>query len=816
MVDMMLAQAQIIEDELSEFHESIQLAENYRRNGCYKDAIETLKQALDIAKYKVLNEFSFVCNELTEQAMEYREKNQYKDAIKTLNQALGIARKEQEVEVLSELAFIYDELTEHDREYRDQYKDAIKKLAFIYDELAEHEECRSHYENAIKTLNWDLGITQKEQEVEVLNELAFIYDELTEHAREYREKNRHEDAVQGLRQALKAAQEKEKKADVFYEIAVTYDDWKKYEQAIEWYEKFLEIRPDSIEDALYNIATIYSEELKKYEKGAEYYKKYIEIRQDDPDAFFHLGLCHEKSGQSEDALRDYREALDLQIKSDIERSGFSEIYQKSEDYQFKTDTTSNEKIIQYARAILNIAPHDAETLYTLATVYQELKDDKAIQCYQKILDINPETPEPYIKLGDIYTESEEYESAVEAYEKALKIRSDHADALVGLGIISNALGNYYEAMDCYEKAYSSYRNGFVIEDNRILTALTDLGIIYDNQNEIEKATESFSRAWAIGDSQSYIQFVLKNKKYVNEQTIFLLITSANQKEREEEHLRIKLETEKRLFSDLKHTLGNILSTGPALAEEVLNFLREIAGENYQDKEVYDNINYVINLISTFNLVNNLLEMFKFYARKTRALRRKWAEDHGGQHNVTYLFALIFKHELTHIMFSDAFIGQRKRLINFENEDSLSKLRESFLNNVLSLDINPENAHKVLDWMTVHLPVLKISVHDNLFLNERGIRFNFLFVCLSELIYNALKYADGREPVQLIWKEENNHFLFSCRNTFNNRVSHNRKGLHFLTQLNKALGSDFNHKTEGLKFMAEFKVPKKLFSEGAEG
>ncbi len=423
--------------------------------------------------------------------------------------------------------------------------------------------------------------------------------------------------------------------------------------------------------------------------------------------------------------------------------------------------------------------------------------------------------EPHVRQGDIHTESEEYGKAAEYYE-ALKLRPDHADALVGLGTVFKALGKYDEAAIHYEKACHSYKKGFLIRDDRILTALTDLGIIYDNQNEIEKAIECFSRASAVGNSQSYIRFISENKKYVSGQTISILIKTLDQKERENENLRIEVEAGKQLFSDLKHTLGNILSTGPALAEKVLGFLRQVTGENYQDRKIRFNINYAVNLVSKFRLINNVLDTFKFYARGSENLLEKWKNDRGGQHNVTYLFALIFKNELTCTIFSEAFIGQCKRLINSETKDSLIKFRESFLNDVLSLDINSENAYKVLDWMRIHLPILNISVEDNLSsLNERGVRFNFLFICFSELIYNALKYTDCRGPVQVTWKEENNHFVFSCRNTFDNYLSRSKKGLYFISRLSDALG-DFSYKTEGSNFIAEFSIPKKLFSEGAEG
>jgi|GEM_PF-585412 len=269
--------------------------------------------------------------------------------------------------------------------------------------LAKSYRLNGRYEDAIETLKQALDYAREDQEAEVLNELTFICDELTERAGEYFEKDQHEDAVSLLKQALEAAQEEEREADIFYKIAVVYDDWKRYEQAIEFYEKFLEIKRDS-EDALYNIATIYAQKLEEYEKGAEYYKKYLDIRPDDPDAFFHLGVCHEKSGESEDALLDYRKAIDLQSENEII------IY---------------ENIVLYALAIRNINPHDTENLYTLGIAYQELKDvDKAIQYYEKIPDIDSEHTDAYIAIGNVYAKSEKYEKAIQYLDKALSIKDD--------------------------------------------------------------------------------------------------------------------------------------------------------------------------------------------------------------------------------------------------------------------------------------------------------------------------------------------------------------------------------------------------------
>ena len=567
-----------------------------------------------------------------------------------------------------------------------------------FDELihwAEYYRRNVFYKDAIETLNQALDIAEKEQESEVFNELASIGDELTELARGHREKDRHNYAIVVLKQALEAAQEKEKKTGSFYELAVTYDEWGKYEQAIEFYKKFLEIRNNS-EDALYNIATIYTQEIEEYEKGAEYYEKYLKIRPDDPDAFFYLGVCHEKSGQFEDALQDYQKAVDLESGSDL--------------------------IVRDALAILNINPHDTKILYILGTAYQELKDaESAIQCYKKILEFDSEHVDASVSLGNIYAESEEYEKAIKYLDKALRIKSDN--------------------------------------DPTISTLIDSLNRLIQKKQEVE--------------------------------------------------------TEKRLFSDLKHTLGNILSTGPTLAEKVLSFLREVTGEKYQDKKIRFNINYAVNLVSKFRVTNNLLDTFRFYAKGSKYLQEEWAKDKGGEFSSTYLFALIFKHELTHTIFSNSFIGQCKRLINSDTKDSLIKLREAFLNDVLSLEINSENAYKVLDWIHIHLPILNISVKDNLSLDERGVRFNFLFICFSELIYNALKYTDCRGPVHVTWKEENSHFVFLCRNTFDKYIPRSKKGLYFITQLSNTLGGDFSYKTERSDFIAEFKIPKKLFSEGEQ-
>jgi tetratricopeptide (TPR) repeat protein len=99
--------------------------------------------------------------------------------------------------------------------------------------------------------------------------------------------------------------------DARYALALNYQNLEEYEQAIEEYEKILNIEPKFI-DAIYNIGFIYSEYLDNDKKATEYYQKCIQIDSKFVKGLYMLGLMNERSNEFKIARDYYKNVLEIQ------------------------------------------------------------------------------------------------------------------------------------------------------------------------------------------------------------------------------------------------------------------------------------------------------------------------------------------------------------------------------------------------------------------------------------------------------------------------------------------------------------------------
>ena len=81
------------------------------------------------------------------------------------------------------------------------------------------------------------------------------------------------------------------------------------EQAVEAYEKVLELNPEAA-GALVNLGTIYYRQ-RRFAEAETYYRDAIEADPNYPLAQFNLGNLYDEQGRLDDAFRHYRKALEL-------------------------------------------------------------------------------------------------------------------------------------------------------------------------------------------------------------------------------------------------------------------------------------------------------------------------------------------------------------------------------------------------------------------------------------------------------------------------------------------------------------------------
>jgi CheY-like chemotaxis protein len=378
-----------------------------------------------------------------------------------------------------------------------------------------------------------------------------------------------------------------------------------------------------------------------------------------------------------------------------------------------------------------------------------------------------------------------------------------------------------------------------------------------------KTAENGSKAWEIFQKSTFLVvitdlrmpkkdglFVLENIKKLHPATQVIIVTGCGEKEDAIKALRLhasdyiekgsentipallhaidnaftqaemKIETEKEMLSILTHTLRNTLSGGPQIVDQVLRMSQNVLGERYREGSVYKTINNIASLHSIFISVNNMLETYKFYVSEPRKINQNWQDDVGGSTDLDYLFFLVLKNTVGRILFEEQNLSQFKRLLEKKSSHSIKDIRSAFINDILLLEESHQEFDRVLAWLVEYLPVVCVKISDrSLSFNIDGIRFNILFSCISEIVYNALKYTNKKDQIQIEWKREGDNFIFLCWNRFNAKgetKSGTQKGLSFIKGLmNMIDGSQFFYESKNSVFSVKLNFEGKLLNGGNE-
>jgi len=248
------------------------------------------------------------------------------------------------------------------------------------------------------------------------------------------------------------------------------------------------------------------------------------------------------------------------------------------------------------------------------------------------------------------------------------------------------------------------------------------------------------------------------------------IRESQVKEQEGEKLRqaeIKAaeDEQKRTLSFLTHTLNNTLSTGPETVRTVLDIL---GSDLYDQGQVqYKAINNMASLFPVFLFVESLLKTFKLYVSDPERLREKWDSDRSGDASIAFVIAMALRQSVARFVFSSNHLTQLRRLLPSQDKEAIKNVRKSFVEEMIPLEISVETADKVFDWIKVHFCMLQVEIDADaeMHFSSNATRHMFFFAAFSELIYNALKYSDGTQPIHVKWYLDGSDYRFTCVNSF---------------------------------------------------
>jgi tetratricopeptide (TPR) repeat protein len=247
--------------------------------------------------------------------------------------------------------------------------------------------------------------------------------------------------------------------DANYILALCYQNLKEYDNALKVLKKIEKLYPQNM-DLIPRVKVSIAKNL--YQKNAvpEALKEFKLILYKFPkttaslDALLWLGEYYAKINDLKNAI-PYYEQIISDYSSGPETAealyALGSIYYKQEDY---------EKALSYFK---QIKPEDGQEIYTQAklsiadTFARQLDPLTAIQTYENIIKSSPEfARDAYIKIAEIYEDSQKYQKALTAYRNALSSNLSSGRNERNSAELQFQIGDLCEILNKPDEAISEY------------------------------------------------------------------------------------------------------------------------------------------------------------------------------------------------------------------------------------------------------------------------------------------------------------------------------------------------------------------------
>jgi len=174
---------------------------------------------------------------------------------------------------------------------------------------------------------------------------------------------------------------------------------------------------------------------RRYDEALELYNKALELNPNDAGFRINLALTYHLQGRGADAEQVYREAVRI-----------------NRDFAGTLDFLDGGSATGPARVdpLQRIA---SEKAYDDGAAFLRLKrDERAIEQFDRALSLNPENADALNGKGVIATRKRDYDAAIDAYRKAVAIDPNNAGYQANLAITYHLQGKKDEAIAAYRKA----------------------------------------------------------------------------------------------------------------------------------------------------------------------------------------------------------------------------------------------------------------------------------------------------------------------------------------------------------------------------
>ncbi len=330
--------------------------------------------------------------------------------------------------------FFHEEDSLQDVVYR--YERMIKKNKSYYFDVFEFEEIIEYYldmdqtQEAIRAT--DLAINQHPGANAILAKKAQIY---LEEAR----------PIESLKVLNYLEKIETDSNEIFLMKGNAYAMLGNIKEAIRAFEKAAQTTYDHKDEVFYNIAMIF-EQVNHFKLAIKYLEKAYTVAPSNENILFELAYCFEKTDNIQKSIEYYNKYLDNEPFSENVWYNLGILYNKNGDF---------EKAVEAYDFALAIDDEYGSAYFNKANTFanQDRYED-AIKTYREFLEIEPDHVQTLCYIGECYEKMQLIDKAASYYSRAVALEEDYADAWFGLGMIELYRENFIESKKCIEKAVS--------------------------------------------------------------------------------------------------------------------------------------------------------------------------------------------------------------------------------------------------------------------------------------------------------------------------------------------------------------------------
>ena len=199
--------------------------------------------------------------------------------------------------------------------------------------------------------------------------------------------------------------------EIYNYLGVAYNNWKKYQKAMSAFSRVLEVAPELL-SLRYKVAIVLYN-LRKYDEALEEMQHLVQLNPKFADLHYHLGVFYAHQRLFDQAQKAFSRAIDLNPQYLTARIHLSLIMAAKGDYD-----GSLEKINE----IIKEKPNFPDLHYHAGMIRAAQKDwNGAEGCIRKALEINENYANPRFILGILFLRNNKQERAEKEIQKALDL-----------------------------------------------------------------------------------------------------------------------------------------------------------------------------------------------------------------------------------------------------------------------------------------------------------------------------------------------------------------------------------------------------------